>query len=123
MTKPVINTFSSIAPLIIQEYEHYLPTAFDESMTLIQKMNKIIKTLADIGQLSNDLVAQWNTVMEWVMNDGLTEDVNNKLDSMVTDGTLTSLISVEILGDVSKLTTNTKLTIVDAVNEVNSSLA
>jgi hypothetical protein len=92
-------------------------------MSLLQKMNKIIKTLGDIGQLSNDLVTQWNTVMEWVMNDGLTDDVNNKLDSMVTDGTLTSLISVEILGDVSNLTTNTKLTIVDAVNEVNSSLA
>jgi hypothetical protein len=118
MDKPIINSFSTIAPLIIQEYERYLPTAFDESMSLLQKMNKIIKTLADIGALSNSVVEQWNTVMEWVMNDGLTADVSAKLDAMATDGTLDTLISTQILGNLSLLNTNDKTTIVNAVNEV-----
>jgi hypothetical protein len=89
-------------------------------MSLLEKVNKVIQYCNTIGQVSNDVITQWNTVMEWVLNDGLTDNVNNKLDLMASDGSLASLISTQILGDVSKLTTNTKLTIVDAVNEVNS---
>jgi hypothetical protein len=93
MVKPTINTFEQIAPLIIQSYERYLPTAFDDSLTMIEKVNKIIQYCNQIGQLTNDVVAQWNTVMDWVMNEGLTTDVNNKLDAMASDGTLANLIN------------------------------
>jgi hypothetical protein len=92
MTKPVINSFTTIAPLLIQQYERYLPTAFDESLSLLQKVNKIIKTLDSIGQLSNDVVAQWNTVYEWLLNEGLADEVGNKIDEMYENGQLATII-------------------------------
>jgi hypothetical protein len=91
MTKPMINSFNAIAPLLIQQYTRYLPTAFDESLSLLQKVNKIIKKLDELGLATNDVVTQWNTVMEWVMGDGLTESVSAKLDAMVATEHLTIL--------------------------------
>jgi hypothetical protein len=98
MTKPIINSFSSIAPLIIQKYERYLPTAFDESLTILQKVNKIIKYLDDTGLLVGGVVTQWNTVMEWVMNEGLDDSVTKKLDDMLADGTFNELINQVLFG-------------------------
>jgi hypothetical protein len=93
MTKPIINSFNAIAPLLIQQYTRYLPTAFDESLSLLQKVNKIIKKLDELGLATNDVVSQWNTVMEWVMGDGLTESVSAKLDEMVANGTFDDIIN------------------------------
>jgi hypothetical protein len=98
MTKPVISSFSTLAPLLIQQYEKYLPTSFDESMSILQKLNKIIKRLGELEQISADLITQWNIVMEWVLNDGLDESVINRLNQMLTDGTFDTLINVTILG-------------------------
>lgn len=98
MVRPILTSFNQIAELTIQKYERYLPTAFDESLTLVEKMNVIIEYLNKIGKLSNDVVALWNSVMEWLMNEGLQESVDDKLDRMVEDGTLASLIN-EVLFD------------------------
>jgi hypothetical protein len=99
MTKPIINSFSSLASLMVQQYERYLPTAFDDSLSILEKVNMIINKLDEIGKLSNDLVTQWNAVMEWVMGEGLTEGIKEKLDSMVADGTFNDLINSEIFGE------------------------
>jgi hypothetical protein len=113
MTKPIINSFSSLAPLLIQQYERYLPTAFDENLTILQKINKIIKRLGELELISSDLITQWNTVMEGVLNDGLNESVVTRLNEMLADGTFDTLINVTILGS--------KATIVTSVTEpVNS---
>jgi hypothetical protein len=97
-TKPVISSFSQVASLLVHEYERYLPTAFDESLSLLEKVNKVIQKLNEIGVITNDVITQWNTVMEWVMNDGLTEGVNERLDEMVADGTLDTIINQNIFG-------------------------
>lgn len=102
MDKPQISKFEMIAPIIIQKYERYLPTAFDESMTLLEKMNKIIEYLNQVGLIVGDVVTQWNQVMEWILNDGLNEAVNNKLDEMATDGTLASLINEVLFAELNK---------------------
>jgi hypothetical protein len=81
---------------LIQQYERYLPTAFDEGLSILQKVNKIIKKLDEIGLATNDIVTQWNTVMEWVMGDGLNESVTAKLDAMVADGTFDDIINGSI---------------------------
>jgi peptidoglycan/xylan/chitin deacetylase (PgdA/CDA1 family) len=100
MTKPVISNFNAIAPLFIQQYERYLPTAFDESMTLLQKVNKIIQYCNEIGATTNDVITQWNDVMTWVMDEGLTESTKTALDGLVSNGTLDKIINDNILGDI-----------------------
>lgn len=71
-----------------------------------------------MGALSNSVVTQWNTVMEWVMADGLTTSVQAKLDTMATDGTLSSIINVQMLGSLSDLQTTAKDNLVHAINEL-----
>lgn len=88
--------------MVVQSYESYIPTAFDESLTLVQKVNKVIEYLHQIGIRLNDLTDQWNEVVEWVLNDGLTEAVSDKLDEMVLDGTLAELINEKIFGELNE---------------------
>lgn len=96
MAKPEITQFNLLAPLFVQKYESYLPTAFDESLTILEKMNKIIQQMNLTGELVNEVVTQWNEVMKWVMNEGLQDAVNDKLTDWLEDGTLGNLIN-EIL--------------------------
>lgn len=93
MTKPTISTFNKIAPLSTHEYERYLPTAFDPSLSMLEKINKSIQKMFEVGEITNAVVEQWNTVMEWVMSDGLTESVKIKIGQMFQDGEFNEIIS------------------------------
>jgi hypothetical protein len=106
MDKPIIGGFNDFSSMILQKYERYLPTAFDESMTLLQKVNKVIQYLNQIGDVTNDVVDQWNSVMTWVTSDGINDSVNAKLNTMVGDGSLESLINQTLFNDLdTRLTT------------------
>jgi hypothetical protein len=97
MVKPVLNSVGQLLPIFVQKYEHYLPTAFDESMSLLQKVNKVIKGLSDVYTITNDVVAQWNQVMEWVLGDGINATISTRLDAMIKDGTFSQIINQELL--------------------------
>lgn len=97
MTKPVLSTLSELTPIFIQEYERYLPTAFDGSLTMLEKINMVIATLGDIYTVSNDLIAKWNEVMTWILGEGLNESVTTQLDQYITDGTFDTLINNTLL--------------------------
>lgn len=112
MTQPELNSFSRMAPLIIQKYKRYLPTAFDDSLTMLEKVNKVISYLNELSDDFGDLTEQWNEVMEWIMADGITDDVNAKLDEMVNDGTMDTIINQNIFDDLDTRTT-------DNTNNVN----
>lgn len=101
MEKPIINSFSPLTALSIQPYEAYLPVAFDDQMTMLQKVNKMIVYCNQIGKLTNEVVAQWNDVMEWIMNDGLSDAVITRLNELIADGTLAQIINEEIFGELN----------------------
>lgn len=71
-----MNWFSKIRELAGHEYERYLPTAFDESLTLLEKVNKVIETL-------NQIVLGVNTVAEYV--DGHVDTQNEKITQLRDD--------------------------------------
>jgi hypothetical protein len=107
------NVFNTLFnPLHVQQFQRYLPTAFDEGMTLLEKVNKIIVTLNRIGKLSNDVLDQWNQVMDWVMSDGLDASVDAKIEAMLADGTFEKIINQDIFNDlnnqIQQLFTNVK---------------
>ena len=101
MNKPQLTEFQRFARITLQRYERYLPTAFDESLTLLEKMNKLIEYLNQMGVLVNDVVEQWNEVMEWIINDGITDTVIDRLDEMVEDGTLATIINEHIFEELN----------------------
>jgi hypothetical protein len=108
--------------MMIQKYERYLPTAFDESMSLVQKVNKVIVYLNQIGEITNDVVDQWNTVMEWVTGDGIGDTINLRLDAMVTDGTLDDIINHAIFDDLNQQITDLTKDLTDGLADVNKDL-
>lgn len=101
--KPTISKFNMIAPLLVQKYERYLPTAFDESMSLLEKVNKTIEYLNQVGLIVDKVVQDWNEVYEWTMNDGLNVAVDLKLNDFVSTGVFTDLIETKIAPKISVL--------------------
>lgn len=92
----MITNFQTLGALLIQKYERYLPTAFDESMSLVQKVNKVIIHLNQIGELTNDVVDQWNTIMQWFLEEGLSEAVENQFNTLVESGEFVELVQVAL---------------------------
>lgn len=75
-----VEHFARLNKYFIQRYERYLPTAFDESMTLLEKVNKVIEGLNTIVRHIND---QSETLEEWQTD--LLSDLDTTLDDYVTE--------------------------------------
>lgn len=94
---------SNIPYLNHQEYERYLPTAFDESMTLLEKVNKVLKFLNDVitvtngnSEQVNGLKAEFEALKEWIENEGLTDRLTTILDDWYINGKLADIINNDV---------------------------
>jgi hypothetical protein len=115
-----MNTLRSIYPLMIQQYETFIPNI--EGMEITQKINSIIQYLNRIGKLNNDVVADWNKVMTWVMGEGLTDAVNTKVDDLIAKGTFDDLLQT-MFDDINTANTTFQNTINGQVNTLTSQMA
>jgi hypothetical protein len=106
MTKPELTSFNKLGPLFLQQFDRYLPTAFDNELTIVEKVNKVIQYMSQTGLLVDSVVDQWNTVMQWVLNDGLQDEVSEALDKWLDDGTIASLINEQKFNDLVDQFTN-----------------
>jgi predicted GH43/DUF377 family glycosyl hydrolase len=91
MTIPSMSKLSTVFPIMIEKYEQFIPNI--EGMGVPDKINAIIQYLNRIGKLSNDVVADWNKVMVWVMDEGLTDAVISKVDDLIAKGTFDTLLN------------------------------
>lgn len=98
---PIINAFTPLIAPNVQPFQSYLPTAFSEEMTLLQKVNYVINYLNTMTTTTNGVIDQWNSVMSWVMGDGLTTDVDTQLTTWLNDGTLDALINQTVFTDLN----------------------
>lgn len=97
-----------------------IPTMFDDSLSyyealcalnrFIQKnLVEVINNNATVTQEYIDLTNQLKEYMEnYFDNLDVQEEINNKLDAMVTDGTMNTIINQEIFGDI-----NSRLNLLD----------
>ena len=102
-----------------------LPTSYLESMSYYEMLCWLCKYLENtINPAINQNAEALKELQEYVTNyfDNLdvTEEINNKLDEMAEDGTLAHIINVEMIGNLSNLTTEDKTDLVSAINEVNN---
>lgn len=102
MAKPDLLPVPLIDELYFQGYETMLPTAFNESLSLLEKVNKILHAVNESGKLTNEMIKKWNEVITWVLNDGLEEAVKAKLEEWLADGTLEDIIG-QVLDDLLAL--------------------
>ena len=76
---------TSSADLVISQYDPAQPLnvrpwatfSVDDQLQITNKINLIIQTLNQYGKLNNDVVTDWNKVMQWAMNDGLINAVDS----------------------------------------------
>jgi len=121
----LIPHFGSIALLRNQQYERYLPSAFDESMTLVQKVNMVIEHLNvtmermnDLQTLTvdtmneqtvfletniqtqyteiSDLYDAFTLLKEWLENEGLEDRLVVVLNGWFDTGKLAEIINNEV---------------------------
>ena len=85
-----------LPPIKLQKYERYLPTAFDESMSILEKINKVINYLQEYGELTEDMIGKWNEVYRWIENEGIDESVLMRVEDLIQDGTISELINEKI---------------------------
>lgn len=100
-----LKSFKTIFPIIIDKYETFIPNI--EGQDIIQKMNSIIEYLNNIGKLNNGVINNWNKVMKWIIEEGLTESVNVKIDELVASGQFDDLIQTAL--NEMNTTTNQRL--------------
>lgn len=86
MSTPDFSYGRYLPPLNLQTYERYLPTAFDESLSLLEKMNKLIYFYNLTGEVTNDLIKRWNELVEWVVGHGLHDTLQKIINDMLEDG-------------------------------------
>lgn len=83
-----------------------IPLAFDESMSYYECLCALLKYLnetivPDINNVNTGLSELYSYVEHYFDNLDIQEEVNNKLDAMVEDGTLANIINQEIFGDLN----------------------
>ena len=101
-----------------------IPLAFDESMSYYETLcnvldqlktqNEVINNNADVIQELEDFVSNYFDNLD------VQEEINNKLDEMVEDGTMDELLNTNLTGSLSDLETTDKSNLVSAINEVNT---
>jgi hypothetical protein len=107
-------SFNYIQMLGLQQYERYLPSAFDESMSVVEKLNKIIEAMNDVIERANDLTDYVTASVEdittrfenltklfeelkkWVESEGLADSVEIVLDKWFENGKLADIINQQV---------------------------
>lgn len=96
MTKPIFSPFSPLTTINVQPYERYLPAAFDDSLSMLEKINKVREYANQIGLTTNQLIEQWNELSAWVLGDGLSDEIANKMQEWLDDGTIGRIINSDM---------------------------
>lgn len=90
-----LTKLEKIYPLVVRKYEEYIddiaPDINDDDV--VSKMNSIITQLNRVGQANNSVVKQWNKVMEWVMEAGITEAVDAEINAMIDSGAFDQIVN------------------------------
>ena len=109
-----MKLFRKLNQLTDFKYERYLPTAFDNSLSLLEKIDKVIEFLNVVIETTNkigeyveektneqdnkirDLRNEFEKLKEYLLNGGLENDVVKVLNQWLNDGTLADVINNEV---------------------------
>lgn len=103
----------------LQPYDRYLPNAFNDSLTMLEKVNKVIYQLNESNQLTNEMVKEWNEFAEWMNTEGIDKPISDKMDELVSNGTFTNIIKPEFNEFKEEIIQKTE----EEIEKVNSKLA
>lgn len=106
----------------LQSYERYIPNAFDESLTLLEKVNKVAEALNKTNENFNQLADNWNQFAEWANSGQFEQMVTDKINEMLSDDTILEIIENELLVDIRQSITNIQTAITALENSTGQSI-
>lgn len=80
-----VSSVEKLRPLNIPLYELF--TDDSQNQEIVVKLNSMVQRLNESGHITNKVVSYWNQVIDWVLNEGLTESTNKKIDEYIQNGT------------------------------------
>lgn len=78
-----------------------LPQVYDDSMSFYELLNKVVHFLNEVIESQNEVTEEVENLLNWFNNLDVQEEVNSKLDGMVLDGTLDTIINQNIFNDIN----------------------
>jgi hypothetical protein len=91
-----LEKFEKIYPTAIKKYKLFNPDS--DGVDVIGKVNSVIEHLNKVNKLSNEVITNWNKVMQWVLEEGLTDGVKTKIDEMIASGLFDEIINTVLDG-------------------------
>lgn len=101
MTNSNLIRSMQLPPMKLQKYERYLPSAFDDSLSYLDKLNKVIHYLYYYSELTEEMLTKWNEVYKWVYGEGLDTMVGDRLREWLNDGTFATIINEVIFNELN----------------------
>jgi hypothetical protein len=87
------TTLQNVSPVYPMYIKQYKDTLLDPNSDVQTKMNSVVQSLNQLSQNENDLVNNWNKVMQWAMNDGLDAAVSTQMTALENSGYFNSLLT------------------------------
>jgi hypothetical protein len=87
------TTLQNVSPVYPMYIKQYKDTLLDPNSDVQTKMNSVVQSLNQLSQNENDLVNNWNKVMQWAMNDGLDAAVSTQIAALEASGYFDSLLT------------------------------
>jgi hypothetical protein len=109
-----LTSFNRLFPKFIDKFE---TLSVDQQQTVTDKINSLVDAINSMYSINNQIIKQWNDVMQWALNDGLQQNVQNSFNSAVSAGTFDTLFNT-VMGDKTTLLTADKDTVVHAINDL-----
>ena len=100
----------SIEELSVYDLNTY--SAIELYYKIANKLNEVITEFSDYENIINEVVIKQNEEIQFLLNEGLENEVINKINKIINDGTIENIINTNIFNDL-------KLQIKDNENFVN----
>jgi len=118
MAKPNVYSVPLLPQFQVEHYRKYLPSAYDDSLTIYDQLVNMIAYLRETANIVNDVVEQWNIIREWIVNEGLNDAVVKQLDEWVKDGTMDQILNDQLFGDFFTRVENMRQEFIQRTNQL-----
>ena len=93
-----------------------------DALTNYELMCKIVGYLNEVIDVTNEQTKAINELENWFNNLDVQDEINNKLDKMAEDGTLSHIINEEIFGELNEAITNLHHDIDEINDKINNKM-
>lgn len=124
VSKQLIDNVNKIKTTLneISVYNLDVKTSLELYYELAKKVNEVINELSRFEGVVSDEVVEQNKKLIYLLGEGLKEQVGLKIDELITNGTMDSIINHKIFNELNTKIDDFKETLTNEINNTNTSL-